>query len=57
MDIDHSIFSKEVSSAMKLIEDEPLRNSLSHKGLARAKSFTWEDTANKTLRLFEEVNI
>lgn len=55
MDIDHSIFSKEVSSATKLIKDELLRKSLSHDGLARTKLFTWEEMARETVKLFEEV--
>jgi glycosyltransferase involved in cell wall biosynthesis len=40
---------------MRLITNDSLRESLRKKGLERAKLFTWEDTARKTLKLFKEV--
>lgn len=40
---------------MRLITNDSLRESLRKKGLERAKLFTWEGTARKTLKLFKEV--
>lgn len=40
---------------MRLITDDSLRDSLRKRGLERAKLFTWEDTARKTLKVFDEV--
>jgi len=46
---------EEIANAiMKLITDDSLRESLIKKGLERVRLFTWEDTARKTLKLFEE---
>ncbi|HIE12725.1 MAG TPA: glycosyltransferase family 1 protein [Desulfotomaculum sp.] len=39
----------------RVLADEGLRRRLREKGLARAKLFTWEKTARKTLEVFEEV--
>ncbi len=47
---------EEIADAiMRVITNDSLRESLRKKGLERAKLFTWEDTARKTLKLFEEV--
>ncbi len=47
---------QEISKAMlKLLSDKPLYEKLSQKGLTQAKKFTWEKTANKTLKLFEKI--
>jgi glycosyltransferase involved in cell wall biosynthesis len=39
----------------KLLVDEELRRSLIEKGTERAKLFTWEKTAEKTLEVFREL--
>jgi glycosyltransferase involved in cell wall biosynthesis len=39
----------------KVVADEELRQSLIKKGRERAKLFTWESTAEKTLAVFSEV--
>jgi glycosyltransferase involved in cell wall biosynthesis len=39
----------------RVLGDEALRGSLVAKGIERAKLFTWEETAKKTLDVFEEV--
>jgi glycosyltransferase involved in cell wall biosynthesis len=39
----------------RMAEDEPLRESLSRKGLARAAQFSWEKTARLTLNVYQEV--
>jgi len=39
-----------------VLNSNKLKNSLIKKGKKRAKNFTWEKTAQKTLKLFEEVN-
>jgi glycosyltransferase involved in cell wall biosynthesis len=45
-----------LSSAMlKLISDTDLRHVLREKGLARAKLFSWDETARQTLRVYEQV--
>ncbi len=46
----------ELSQTMEtLIRDENLRNKLKEKGLNQAKKFRWDETARKTLEVFEEV--
>jgi glycosyltransferase involved in cell wall biosynthesis len=39
-----------------LINNSELRNELSVKGLTRAKMFDWRDTAQRTLRVYEQVS-
>ena len=39
----------------KALTDEELRERLIQKGLERAKSFSWEEMARKTLKVYEEV--
>jgi glycosyltransferase involved in cell wall biosynthesis len=39
----------------RLLTDEPLRGELRGKGFARAKEFSWEKTAEKTLAVYREV--
>lgn len=44
---------EELAAAMgELLHNEALRERLRHKGLARAQSFSWETTAQKTLDLY-----
>jgi glycosyltransferase involved in cell wall biosynthesis len=38
-----------------LVWDEALRDQLSRKAIARAADFSWDETARKTLQLFEQV--
>jgi glycosyltransferase involved in cell wall biosynthesis len=38
----------------QLIHDEALRKRLSRNGIARAEAFSWEETARKTLAIFEQ---
>lgn len=46
----------EIANVLRLlIHDEPLRNQLSRNGVARAAVFSWEETARKTLAIFEQV--
>ncbi|MFX0201031.1 MAG: glycosyltransferase family 4 protein [Candidatus Hodarchaeota archaeon] len=46
----------ELREAMvKLLNDEKLRNETSEKGLERAKLFSWEKCAQKTLEIYEKV--
>ena len=46
----------EMTGAMeRLLSDEKLREELKVKGLKRAELFTWEETARKTLQVYEEV--
>lgn len=38
-----------------LLDDEPLRQDLIHRGFSRASQFSWERTAEETLRLFRSI--
>ena len=40
---------------VRALEDEPLRAGLKIKGFARAKQFSWEQAAAKTVELYREV--
>jgi alpha-1,3-rhamnosyl/mannosyltransferase len=40
----------------KILEDESLRESLIEKGLARAGHFTWENTARRTLEVYNKLD-
>ncbi|MFH2069971.1 MAG: glycosyltransferase family 1 protein [Elusimicrobiota bacterium] len=40
---------------LKLLTDGQLRDNLINKGLDRAKQFSWDKTADETIRVFEEV--
>jgi glycosyltransferase involved in cell wall biosynthesis len=40
---------------IRVLEDEPLRAALRAKGFARAKQFSWEQVAIKTIALYREV--
>ncbi|MEK6693452.1 MAG: glycosyltransferase family 1 protein [Nitrospirota bacterium] len=42
-------------SIEKILHDESLRNSLIEKGLKKASSYSWEDTAKKVLKVYEEI--
>ena len=45
-----------LSEAMqKIITDEPLRNQLTEKGLARAREFSWERCAKETKAVYQRV--
>jgi glycosyltransferase involved in cell wall biosynthesis len=45
-----------IAGAIKrLIEDPALRTELSVKGQGRARTFSWQETARQTLRVYEEV--
>lgn len=47
---------EELSQRMfEILTNDKLRQELSHKGLERAKLFSWEQTARKTLQVYEEV--
>ena len=39
----------------RVLDDESLRQEMRHKGLAQAAHFTWEQTAQKTLAVYEKV--
>ena len=39
----------------KVLSDEDLRNSLVKKGMVRVKRFSWEETVNRTLEVYDEV--
>ena len=46
---------KEIAEALfKIINDSSLAKELSHKGIARARDFSWDRTAREFLRLFTE---
>jgi glycosyltransferase involved in cell wall biosynthesis len=40
---------------IRALEDEPLRAALKVKGFARAKQFSWEQAATKTVALYREL--
>ncbi len=40
---------------LSLLNNQELKNKLISNGLSYAKTFTWEDTAKKTLKAFEEI--
>ena len=40
---------------VRVLEDESLRAALRVKGLARAKQFSWEQAASKTIALYRDV--
>ena len=40
---------------LKVLMDGNLRREMIRKGLARSKDFTWENTARKTLEVFENL--
>lgn len=44
-----------MDSLLKILNDENLRNDLKQKGLERAKNFSWEKTAAKTLEVYRKV--
>ena len=47
--------TEELKNAIgKILEDENLQNTLSLSGLNRAKDFSWEKTAQKTLEIYKE---
>lgn len=47
---------EEIAKAIyEVISDEELKIRLGRKGLERAKLFSWEETARKTLKVYEEV--
>jgi glycosyltransferase involved in cell wall biosynthesis len=45
-----------IAAAIKrLLNDGPLRNELSRKGMERASAFSWRETARRTLKVYEQV--
>ena len=40
---------------IRVLEDEPLRAALKVKGFDRAKEFSWEQAAVKTIALYREL--
>jgi glycosyltransferase involved in cell wall biosynthesis len=40
----------------RLLDDEPLRQELSRKGIERARAYTWERTARETLEVYQEAH-
>lgn len=40
---------------IRMLEDEPLRAALKVKGFDRAKQFSWEQAATKTVELYRQV--
>lgn len=47
---------EDLTNAIKLVlTDEKLKEELSKKGIERASQFSWEKTAEKTLRVYQEV--
>ncbi len=47
---------KDIAEAMeKIVSDDRLREKLRIKGLAKAKQFTWQECARKTLEIIEEI--
>jgi glycosyltransferase involved in cell wall biosynthesis len=48
--------TNELANAIKRLVDDPtLCAALRHKGLERAKTFSWQSTARETLRVYEQV--
>jgi glycosyltransferase involved in cell wall biosynthesis len=39
----------------KIVQDEPLRKTLQAKGIERAREFTWENAADRTVRIIREL--
>ena len=47
--------SRDISDALRgLLGSNTLQKKLSERGLARAKNFTWEHTAKKTLNVLQD---
>jgi len=44
-----------VTALQRVLADDQLRRSLSEKGIQRARLFTWEKTAQKTLGVYNEI--
>lgn len=44
------------NAAIKVLRDENLRQNLVEKGLKRAKFYSWEQTALKTLKIYKQVS-
>jgi len=43
------------AALLRVLEDASLRRRLQEEGPARARQFTWEETARRTLRVYEQV--
>jgi len=43
------------AALLRILEDESLRRRLQVEGPARARRFTWEETARRTVRVYEQV--
>lgn len=46
-----------INQLLKLIHDEKLRQNLKEKGISRAKDFSWQKTAQQTLRILKGLTI
>ena len=44
------------AALIRVLEDEPLRQDLRARGLARAAQFTWSRTVAETVKVYEEVD-
>jgi glycosyltransferase involved in cell wall biosynthesis len=45
-----------VQKMYQLLIDDELFNNLSKKGLKRAQYFNWDDSAKRTLEIYEKIN-
>ncbi len=52
--IDPYNIEKIAEAMIRVISDEDLKSELKEKGLKRAKAFTWEKTAEETLKVYRE---
>ena len=54
--INNPLNPEEISKIISiLLDDDKLQKIMKNKGLKRAKNFSWENTINKTLKVYEEV--
>ncbi|MGE5297940.1 MAG: glycosyltransferase family 4 protein [Acidobacteriaceae bacterium] len=55
--VDPNFVDSITEGLLKVMTDPNLRKAMIDKGLSRAKDFTWENTAKKTLELLEQFNL
>jgi len=53
--VDPDDIAELADAILRVLSDKGLQNSLIQKGYRRAKKFSWDKTARKTLEIFEEV--
>ncbi len=53
--VDEDCPDKLAMAIYKVLSDVDLRNSLVKKGMVRTKKFSWKETVNRTLKVYEEV--